>query len=134
MKYFKLDELIRSNTANRLKINNRPSKEIEAKLVRLIDEVLDPIREKWKKPITVTSGYRCKDLNKAVGGVSTSQHCKGEAADITTTDNKALFATIVQMIEDGEIKVGQLIDEKGYRWLHISLPTNNKVNQILHLK
>lgn len=134
MKYFKLNELIRSNTANRLKINNEPSKEESANLVRLIDEVLDPIREKWKKPITVTSGYRCKELNKAVGGVSTSQHCKGEAADVITVDNAALFALIVQMIKDKEITVGQLIDEKNYRWLHISLPTNNKVNQILHLK
>ena len=61
---------------------------------------------------------------------------KGEAADITVgskSSNKKLFNMILQMIENDEITVGQLIDEKDYTWLHISLPYK-RVNQILHLK
>lgn len=134
MKHFNLDELIKSNTALRKGINNTPSKDVEKKLIRLIDEVLDPIREKYGKPIYVSSGYRCKQLNALVGGAANSQHTKGEAADIKTDNNKALFNLILRMIQDKQITVGQLIDEYNYTWIHISLPTVNKQNQILHLK
>jgi len=79
-------------------------------------------------------------LNNAVGGAKSSQHCKGEAADIRSVsdsiqDNKELFNLILNMINKGEIKVGQLIDEYGYNWVHVSLPRVGKVNnQILHIK
>ena len=86
--------------------------------------------------ICSSCGYRNPKVNRLVGGSSSSQHIKGEAADITVGSkdgNKKLFDMIVQMIEDKEISVGQLIDESDYKWLHISLPYR-KVNQILHLK
>ena len=75
-------------------------------------------------------------LNKAVGGSKTSQHLLGQAADIKASqnENKALFQLIEKMVKDGEIQVGQLIDEYGYKWIHVSLPRTNKPNnQILHL-
>lgn len=136
---FTFDELIYSPTANRLGIDNTPDKETKEKLIRLAKEILQPIRNKWGSAIVVTSAYRCEALNKAVGGVSTSQHRLGEAADIkvgSKAQNKALFNLIQKMVKSGELKVGQLIDEYNYSWVHVSLPrTNGKPNnQILHLK
>ena len=131
-KNFTLQELVASDTATRMGIDNSPDEEVEKKLRLLATTILQPLRDKYGKPITVTSGYRCTALNKAVGGVATSQHLKGEAADLVTDDVKALFNLAKQMVEDGQIEVGQLIDEYG-RWVHISLPSNKHKNQILYL-
>jgi len=68
MKYFTINELCKSSVASKKKIDNTPSEEVKVNLERLINEVLDPIREEFGKPITVTSGYRCSKLNKEVGG------------------------------------------------------------------
>ena len=139
-KNFTYEELVKSATATRLKINNTPNKEQHDNLKKLAETVLQPIRDKYGKPLIVSSGFRCEKLNKAVGGAKTSQHCKGEAADIRTVsdsiaDNKALFNFILEMINKGEIKVGQLIDEYGYNWIHVSLPRVGKMNnQILHIR
>lgn len=102
-------------------------------------QLLEKIRTVYKKPIIVTSGYRCKKLNDAVGGSKTSQHMKGQAADIrsvsdTPQDNKDLFMTIMGMMIQKQIDVGQLIDEYNYNWIHISTPKLKVNNQIKHLK
>lgn len=97
MKYFTIEELCQSTTADRKGIDNRCSNEIAANLTALVDNVLDPLRIWYGKPITVNSGYRCPALNKAVGGAATSQHMSGQAADIDTGDrqqNKLLFEYI----------------------------------------
>ena len=137
-KNFTYDELIYSPTANRLGIDNTPSPEEKEKLIKLAKEILQPIRDRWGSAIVVTSGYRCEALNKAVGGVKTSQHRLGEAADLkigSKAQNKALFNLILKMVNNGDIVVGQLIDEYGYNWIHVSLPRANKQNnQILHIK
>lgn len=139
-KNFTYEELVKSATATRLKINNTPNKEQHDNLKKLAETVLQPIRDKYGKPLIVSSGFRCEKLNKAVGGAKSSQHCKGEAADIRTVsdsiaDNKALFNFILEMINKEEIKVGQLIDEYGYNWIHVSLPRVGKMNnQILHIR
>ncbi len=134
-KNFSMEELVASNTARMKGIDNTPDKEVEARLVQLAQQVLQPLRDRYGKPIKISSGYRCKTLNKAIGGVSTSQHLKGEAVDINNgqIENKKLFLLASKMIKEGVITVGQLIDEKGYKWLHISLPDNKHRNQILHL-
>lgn len=135
-KNFTYEEMIHSATAIRLKIDNTPNAKELANLRKLCQEILQPIRDRRGSVITVTSGFRCEKLNAAVGGVKTSQHRFGEAADITLgnpTLNKKLFNMIVDMINKKEIKVGQLIDEHNYRWLHISLPYS-KVNNIIHIK
>ena len=134
-KNFSMEELVASNTARMKGIDNTPDKEVEARLVQLAQQVLQPLRDRYGKPIKISSGYRCKTLNKAIGGVSTSQHLKGEAVDINNgqIENKKLFLLASKMIKEGVIEVGQLIDEKGYKWLHISLPDNKHINQILHL-
>lgn len=131
---FTLEELYKSNTASKLGINNVPNKDVSSNLMILAVKILQPLREAYGKPITVTSGYRSFELNKAVKGSSTSQHLKGEAADLVTDNNKKLFEVAKRLIDEGKIKVGQLIDEYNYKWIHISLPNNKHNNQILHLK
>ena len=75
MKYFTVSELTASDVARQENIDNTPPPGVRVKLSNLIHGLLDPIREKWGGPITVNSGYRCPLLNKAVGGVPTSQTC-----------------------------------------------------------
>ena len=137
-KNFSYDELIASATAKRLGIDNTPTLEEKERLRQLAEDILQPIRDAWKSPIVVNSGFRSEALNKAVGGVKTSQHRLGEAADIKVGGkdrNKKLFNFIYKLISQGKIKVGQLIDEYNYQWIHVSLPRKNKENnQILHIK
>jgi len=137
-KNFSYDELIASATAKRLGLDNTPTPEEKEKLRQLAEDILQPIRDAWNSPIVVTSGYRSEAVNNAVGGVKTSQHRLGEAADIKVGGkerNRKLFNFIYKMIAKGDIKVGQLIDEYSYSWIHISLPRKGKENnQILHIK
>ncbi|MDE5945355.1 MAG: peptidase M15 [Rikenella sp.] len=136
MKYFTIEELCVSETARRRGIDNRPSAAIAGKLQTLVEQLLDPLREAWGGPIAVNSGYRCPELNAAVGGVATSQHLKGEAADITvgsTADNKRLFDKILEMQAAGRIAFDQLIDESNFRWIHISYRAGANRGQVLHL-
>ena len=135
-KNFTLNELTNSSTANYHNVSNTPDRFALENLTKLCNEVLQPIRDKLGDSIYINSGYRSPMVNRLVGGSSSSQHIKGQAADITVGSkegNRRLFDMIVQMIENKEITVGQLIDEYDYKWLHISLPYK-KVNQILHLK
>ena len=81
--HFTLQEFEQSDKAKELNINNAiESQEIKDALQSLVDSVLQPLRDAWGKPLAINSGYRCKELNAAVGGVPTSQHTKGEAADV----------------------------------------------------
>lgn len=125
MKHFTLTELTRSATARRLGIDNTPSPEAVAALTQLVDNVLDPLREAWSAPLYVTSGYRCPALNRAVGGVPHSQHILGQAADVTTgtiDGNRRLW----QLLQSLKLPVDQVINEHGYRWLHISHGPHNR--------
>ena len=131
-KYFTLQELTRSATATAKGIDNTPPPDIKVKLTSLANDCLDPVRELWGKPIHVNSGFRCKQLNDAVGSKDTSQHLRGEAADITTGSkegNKKLF----DMIVASDIKFDQLIDESNYSWIHISYRAGNNRRNVLHL-
>ena len=71
-----------SQTATRRGIDNDPGEEEQANLQQLCEQVLQKVRDHFGKPVTVTSGYRSPELNKAIGGSTTSDHCKGMAADI----------------------------------------------------
>ena len=135
-KNFTLSELTYSSTAKANKVDNTQDRWELDNLKKLCNEVLQPIRDKWDDSIFINSGFRNPIVNRLVKGSTSSQHLKGEAADITVgskSGNKKLFDMIVQMIENEEITVGQIIDEKDYSWIHISLPYK-RVNQILHLK
>lgn len=130
MIYFTIDELTKSCTAERLGIENTPSEEVLFNLEQLVKNVLDPLRQKADKPILVCSGYRCVELNKAVGGAVNSQHMKGQAADIKCWGNSVILNKMLACILVSEnIPFDQLIlervDEMGYpQWLHVSYSPN----------
>ena len=124
MKYFTIEELTYSQTAVKKGIRNETTPEVEQNLTALVGVVLDPARERWGRPIHVTSGFRCPELNKAVGGVPTSQHQKGEAADIVAgsrRENAELGRLIVksgcfdQVIFENSNKECTECD-----WIHVS--------------
>lgn len=132
MKYFTIGELCASSTADARGIKNTPMLQEAGNLKALADNVLDPVREWYGKPIYVNSGYRCPQLNRMVGGKPTSQHLKGEAADITAgskEENRKLFAYI-----RANLTFDQLIDEKNFSWVHVSFKRNGENRkQIIHL-
>ena len=83
-KNFALKEMTKSSTAERLGLTNTPTMEHVINLVNLCNHILQPLREEFG-PIRINSGYRGPDLNKAVGGSGTSQHCNGAAADVESS-------------------------------------------------
>lgn len=130
-KYFTLLELCKSDVAVKNNIDNTPPMTARVNLIALMNQCLDPIREAYGNPIYVNSGFRSPTVNKMVGGAPTSQHTKGQAADITTgnpKNNKKLF----DMIISKGFKFDQLIDERNYAWLHISWKSENNRQQIIH--
>lgn len=97
-KSFRWGEFTKSDTAKRLHINNAiTSWEVRDNIIALVEDVLQPLRDAWGGPIFINSGYRSKELNEAVGGVETSQHRKGEAADCGVTDPYALAKLVKRM-------------------------------------
>ena len=121
MKYFSLRELTRSDTARRLGIDNTPSDSIKKNLTLFIEKVLDPIREDWGSPIIVSSGYRCPELNKAVGGVKTSGHLYGYCADLQVKGDLRKFSNfVIEWMKEHQMKFDQIIWEKSgnVTWLH----------------
>ena len=123
MKYFSLSELTHSDTAVSVRIDNTPSPLQEARLILLVRDVLDPIREHWGLPIRVTSGYRCPTLNDWVGGVEDSYHMDGCAADITATDparNVELMSLIRAMHLVGKLALTECYLGPDYKYIHVA--------------
>ena len=120
--HFTLEEMYASDTAKRLGINNKPSTQTMINLVYLCAYVLEPLRVAMGKPINVSSGFRCQELNKKVGGVYNSQHLKGQAADIDIQGDMAFGRKIFDYIRD-HLPFDQLILEhskSGTYWVHVS--------------
>lgn len=122
MKYFTIPELLRSDMAAQYGIDNTPDPIALANLKTLVDVVLDPLRERWGGPIIVTSGYRCPELNRKVGGAGHSFHLRGMAADIYPRRGTAtmLYECIQRMFCQRKIGITECyLDEKrGY--VHIA--------------
>lgn len=117
-------ESVRSNTAKRKGIRNKPNEAQLGNMRRLAEHIFEPLRKHFgDKPIRINSFFRSIRLNKAVGGSSTSQHCKGQAIDIDDTHghctNKEMFDYIKENLD-----FDQLIWEFGTNdnpdWVHIS--------------
>ena len=131
MKYFTFKEMIQSDTAKSKNIDNTPNWDEIDNLKKLIEAILDPLRQWYGKSIYVNSGYRSEALNKAVGGSKSSQHVLGMAADIDTynpDENRKLFEYIKDNLE-----FDQLIDEKNMQWIHVSYNEGHNRKQVLHL-
>ena len=127
--HFTVGEFFRSGTAIRLGIDNNPdahpgegisTAEVVENLRALCTEVLEPLRRRVGRVI-VTSGYRCQELNKAVGGVWNSQHLKGEAADIFVPDT-ATAMRYGHILERHSAVQQLLLEPMGIqqkRWIHV---------------
>ncbi len=129
-KNFTIEELTKTSKTNLLAVNQEAATNSPAIIQNLTDlavKILQPIRDFYGVPVTISSGYRCKALNVAVGGSTTSQHSYGEAADIQIDGHSVdeIFADIRsgKVVDLGN--VGQVIIEKvgGAKWIHISLMT-----------
>ena len=131
---FTLEELVKSETALRKGIPNDPTPEVIESLKTLAEQVLQPVRNHYGKGVKVNSGYRSPDVNAAVGGSRTSDHCKGQAADIEIpgVPNAELAEWIAK-----NLKFTQIILEfytKGVPdsgWVHVSYDPSNLKCQIL---
>ena len=115
---FNLSELIHSQTAIENAIDNTLDEKSLENLKNLCKNLLQPLRDMLGKPIHVTSGYRCKELNRLVDGVPTSQHVKGEAADCYCTDGPEF---LLQVLLDSGLEFDQAIVYKRKKFLHLSL-------------
>ena len=116
---FTLNELVYSATAEKNKIDNRPSVQVIANLKALCENVLQPLRNTLGCPIVITSGFRCDVLNKKVGGQPNSQHLMGQAADLVVPQKnlKDVFNYI-----KSHLNYDQLLYEysKSDKWIHVS--------------
>ena len=121
--HFTIEEMYASETAKRLGIDNKPNVQHMINLVYLCAYVLEPLRVAMNEPIKIGSGYRCRKLNKAVGGVDNSQHTKGQAADLCIDGDIQKGRKWFEYIRD-HLPFDQLIWEKnpktGSYWVHVS--------------
>lgn len=135
--HLELSEVIRSESAKRLGIKNMPTEEHINNFKKLAEHIFEPIRANFRCPILISSGYRSKALNSAIGGSATSQHCLGEAIDIDMegngqgVTNKEIFEYI-----KNSLNFDQLIYEFGNKenpdWVHVSYKANgNQRKQVL---
>jgi zinc D-Ala-D-Ala carboxypeptidase len=132
-KHITLNEAIESPTALRMNIDNTPTSEVLSNMQYVAENLFEPIRKWYKKPIKINSFFRCVALNKAVKGSASSQHVKGEAIDISAgnkIENKKIFDYIVS----SNLDFDQCINEYDFTWVHISLKKSGNRKQVLIIK
>jgi hypothetical protein len=130
-KNFTLAELTKSNTATRMGIFNTPSYEHLQNLHRLVINLIQPMRDELGA-IRITSGYRSPKLNRAIGGSSRSQHCKGEALDLQFWSDGLMSNKIIyDWIKNSKLDFDQMINEYDFAWIHVSLKEKGNRKQLL---
>ena len=120
--HFCLEELMYSRTAVEHAIDNVPSPAAKVSLQHLVVCLLEPLRQLYKKPIAVLSGYRNGEVNRLVGGVAASQHVKGEAADCYVPDPKELLDVLLYC----KLPFDQAILYKRKKFLHLAFRVNGE--------
>ena len=115
-KNFTLQEFLVTTTG----LNNQLTSDALANIEYLAKNLLQPLRDMYGKPIRITSGYRSVEVNKAVGGSTTSQHTKGQAVDIVADDNQALFDLIKSNFEFDQL-IWEYGTDKQPSWVHVSI-------------
>lgn len=126
------EEATQSPTAKRLGIDNTPDEVVLYRMKVVAQECFEPLRNWYGKPIKINSFYRCPELNVIVGGSKNSQHCKGEAIDMSAgskEENKKLFDWC-----KANLVYDQLINEYDFSWVHISFREKDNRNQTLVIK
>ena len=138
-KNFTLEELRDSTTAKKLGIVNAPGVDEVCALCALVHHVLQPLRDAMGEPIKIGSGYRCPQLNRAVGGVGNSQHLTGQAADLCIDGDMKLGERMIAIIR-AKCPFDQLIWEHnpktGSYWVHVSFRSDgqNRMQYIPYLQ
>lgn len=130
-KNFRLDEFTISVSAKKLGISNEPTPEVIANLQLIVTNILQPLRTALGQSIRVTSGYRSPAVNKAVGGVKSSQHSEGKAIDIVVTGVAPY--DVVELLLKLNIPFDQVINEFN-SWTHISFNEGSNRKQVLTAK
>ena len=129
-----LSEVIRSESAKRRGINNMPTPEHLENLKILANKVFQPIRNHFKVPILISSGYRSRILNNAVNGAAKSQHCLGQAIDIdndeTSVTNKEIFDFIKHNLDFDQL-IWEFGDSNEPSWVHFSLSMKGNKRQVI---
>ena len=121
--YFTVDDLIKSHTARLRQIDNQPSDEVRNELEMTVCKlnVIGLYAHMMGVTIQVTSGFRCEELNKIVGGVKTSLHMQGRAVDFVVSDNKVkheLYESLASQEARERLRICELIEHKTY--IHIA--------------
>ena len=122
-------ESVYSRTAQRLDIDNTPTKEHKANMIKLAEEVFEPLRAYVGGPIKINSFYRSPKLNKAIGGSAKSQHCNGQAIDIDDTFGRMTNAEMYEFIKenlDFDQMIWEFGNNKNPNWVHISYVSSQK--------
>jgi len=118
-----------SRTATRLNIDNTPTDEHERNMVLVAEEIFEPLRTYVGGPIKINSFYRSPELNRAIGGSSKSQHCKGQAIDIDDTFGKMSNAEMYEFIKenlDFDQMIWEFGNDKNPDWVHVSYVSPEK--------
>ena len=116
-------EGVYSRTALRLDIDNTPTKEHKQNMIKLAEEVFEPLRAYVGGPIKINSFYRSPELNKAIGGSTKSQHCNGQAIDIDDTFGRCTNAEMFEFIKkhlDFDQIIWEFGNDKNPNWVHVS--------------
>lgn len=121
--HISMKEALRSNTAKRLGINNMPDNDTLINMQITAQHIFEPLRNHFNEPIYISSFYRSPELNKAIGGSTSSQHCIGEAIDIDDVYSKASNVDFFNYIKN-RLEFDQLIwefgDDENPSWVHAS--------------
>ncbi|MDC8446107.1 MAG: D-Ala-D-Ala carboxypeptidase family metallohydrolase [Nitrosomonas sp.] len=135
--HFTLRELIHSDTAIKLGIDNTPPADVIGSFVRICISILEPVRSHFLVPFSVNSGYRCPNLNKALGGSKNSQHMLGQAVDfeVPGVSNYDLATWIsTNLIYDQLILENYTSGIPNSGWVHVSLISGANRMQLLTIK
>jgi hypothetical protein len=132
-KHFTLEEMEKSSTGIRLGIKNKAGSGEIKNLGDICYEVLEPVRVKFDKPVTITSGYRSPELSVAIGSKSTSQHCSGNAVDmeVLSVSNLEVALWIQNHCDFDQLILEYYTGEPNSGWIHVSYKDGSNRKQVL---
>jgi len=127
--------MVKSQTALRLGLDNTPDTDEMESLLALCENVLEPVRIHWAKPVVINSGFRALPVNRAIGSRDSSQHAKGEAADIEIPgiDNLVLYYWIAEELDFDQLILEFYNGEPSSGWVHVSYVGLENRNQTLRI-
>ena len=133
--HFTLDEMLKSQTALRRGLDNSPEPKQLENLLTLCEKILEPVRVHYERPVVINSGFRSLLVNRAVGSKDSSQHARGEAADIEIPgiDNLVLYYWIAEEIDFDQLILEYYSGEPASGWVHVSYVGDENRHQTLRI-